>query len=83
MMAACVLRVLCGRKAARRLLQPAAPPQHFPSLSVKQAVEEELFRSFTEVKLPIQRCKNTPLQLKILLKVKVLTWSLRLICYYS
>lgn len=52
MMAACVLfdfvsveqllRVLCGRKTARYLLQPAAPPLHFPSLSVKQAVEEEL-----------------------------------------
>lgn len=33
-----LLRVLCGRISAHRRLQPAAPPLHFPSLSVKQTV---------------------------------------------
>ena len=30
------------------------------------AMAEEVFRSFTQVKVPIQQCKNTPLQVKVL-----------------
>ena len=31
-----------------------------------RAEMEEVFRSFTEVKVSIQQCKNTPLQVKVL-----------------
>lgn len=37
-----LLRVLGGRIRAHHLLQPAAPPLHFPSLSVKQTEATDL-----------------------------------------